>query len=47
MHWGKVHFLTRADLETMYPEFDTFQTIRQRFDPTGIFLNDYTNTVFA
>ena len=47
MHWGKVHFLTRADLESMYPEFDTFQSVRQRFDPNGIFLNDYTSTLFA
>ncbi|MBO0678266.1 FAD-binding protein [Mycolicibacterium sp. S2-37] len=47
MHWGKVHFLGRRDVESMYPEFGTFQEVRNRFDPDGIFLNDYTRTLFA
>jgi FAD/FMN-containing dehydrogenase len=47
MHWGKVHFLTRDDLDAMYPEFDKFQTVRHQFDPNNIFLNDYTTTLFT
>lgn len=46
MHWGKVHFLSRQDIESMYPEFGKFQVVRSRFDPNGIFLNDYTRTLF-
>lgn len=47
MHWGKIHFLVREDLESMYPEFDKFQVVRRAFDPEGIFLNSYTRTLFA
>lgn len=47
MHWGKVHFLGRQELEKMYPEFATFQDVRTRFDPHGIFLNEYTRELFA
>lgn len=46
MHWGKLHFLKRTDLVAMYPEFERFDVVRRRLDPNGIFLNDYTRTLF-
>jgi FAD/FMN-containing dehydrogenase len=47
MHWGKVHFLRRDDLDEMYPELGKFNLARHRFDPNGLFLNNYTRTLFG
>jgi L-gulonolactone oxidase len=44
-HWGKRHYLTAADLRTRYPEWDTFEAVRERLDPEGVFENDYTRRV--
>ncbi|MDB1089800.1 D-arabinono-1,4-lactone oxidase [Streptomyces sp. ACA25] len=44
-HWGKKHTMTAADLRPRYPEWDTFQALRRRLDPQGIFLNEYLRTL--
>ena len=36
-HWGKRHFQTAATLRPRYPDWDRFQAIRVRLDPTGVF----------
>jgi L-gulonolactone oxidase len=46
-HWGKRHYATAAQLEQRYPEWGTFQAIRERLDPDGVFANDYTRRVLG
>lgn len=46
-HWGKLHFLTRSRLESLYPELETFLEIRREFDPKGVFLNDHTRALLG
>jgi len=46
-HWAKYHQLTRRDFETMYPKWNDFLDIRRRYDPQGIFLNDYLEPLFG
>lgn len=45
-HWGKIHFLTRERLESLYPELDEFLAVRRELDPSGLFLNDHTRALF-
>jgi FAD/FMN-containing dehydrogenase len=45
-HWGKLHWLTRADLRDLYPEFDDFVQIRREMDPDGRFLSPYLQPLF-
>ncbi|MEV0059815.1 D-arabinono-1,4-lactone oxidase [Nocardia sp. NPDC050718] len=46
-HWGKRHFQTAETLRPRYPEWDRFTEVRRRFDPTGVFANDYVNRVLG
>lgn len=46
-HWGKRHYLSAAELEQRYPEWDSFQAIRDRIDPDGVFANAYTRRVLG
>jgi L-gulonolactone oxidase len=41
-HWGKRHYQTADSLRDRYPEWDRFEAVRARFDPTGVFTNDYS-----
>jgi FAD-linked oxidoreductase len=45
-HWGKWHSMKAKDLEKLYPEFNQFCTIREKFDPHGCFLNDHLRELF-
>jgi hypothetical protein len=47
VHWGKLHFLTRERLLSLYPEADRFIAIRREFDPGGMFLNDHLRPLFS
>ena len=47
VHWGKLHFLTPAQLAERYPESARFIAIRREFDPGGVFLNDHLRVLFA
>ena len=40
-HWGKLHFMTGERLATLFEKYDAFKTIRRKFDPAGMFLNDH------
>lgn len=42
----QAHSCTRKELEKMYPAFPEFCAIREKLDPTGIFLNAYLEKVF-
>jgi L-gulonolactone oxidase len=46
-HWGKLHFQTAATLAHRYPEWEAFQAVRARLDPTGTFDNDYVDRVLG
>ena len=45
-HWGKMHSMTAGQLEHYYPEWDTFQRIREEFDPNGVLLTPYLKRIF-
>ena len=44
-HWGKLHSRTADGLRPLYPEWDRFQEVRRRWDPDGMFMNDYLRRV--
>lgn len=46
-HWGKRHYQSAATLRELYPEWDRFQAVRRRLDPSGLFRNDYTDRVLG
>ena len=46
-HWGKRNYATAAQLKDLYPEWETFQAVRERLDPDGVFANDYTRRVLG
>lgn len=45
-HWGKWHSLTHDDLEKVYPKWQDFQNMRERFDPQGLWLNPHLRSLF-
>ena len=46
-HWGKLHSLAAASWRELYPEWDRFQAVRSRLDPTGRFLNAHLRRLFV
>ena len=46
-HWGKLHFQDHETLSKIYPQWETFQTVRRSVDPTGIFTNSYLDKVLG
>ena len=46
-HWGKRHFQTASTLRARYPEWDRFQAVRARLDPSGLFANAWTDRVLG
>jgi L-gulono-1,4-lactone dehydrogenase len=40
-HWGKMHTRDAEQLRAVYPRFDEFLTVRDRFDPYRVFANPY------
>ena len=46
-HWGKRHFQTAATLRARYPDWDRFQAVRARLDPSGRFANAWTDRVLG
>ena len=46
-HWGKRHFQTAATLAPRYPEWDRFQTVRARLDPSRRFANPEIDRVLG
>jgi FAD/FMN-containing dehydrogenase len=47
VHWGKLHFLTPAQLHERYPMAQAFIDLRRELDPSGVFLNDHLRPLFA
>ena len=46
-HWGKVHSLKAAQLARLYPRWDDFLALREKMDPTGLFLTPYLRGLFG
>ncbi|HSP08595.1 MAG TPA: D-arabinono-1,4-lactone oxidase, partial [Candidatus Dormibacteraeota bacterium] len=46
-HWGKLHFQDAASLRNLYPEWQTFQDVRDRLDPERVFANAYLERVLG
>lgn len=46
-HWGKVFFAGAEAIRNVYPapNIDSFRAAKQRFDPGGVFSNDYSRRV--
>lgn len=46
-HWGKMHHLSADDFRGMYPRFEDFRAVRERFDPERRFGNAYLTQVLG
>ena len=48
-HWGKVFFAERDAIRNVYPaaNIDDFLAAKQRFDPGGVFSNDYSRRILG
>ena len=46
-HWGKLHFQTAETLAQRYPQWDSFQAVRNSVDPLRVFSNRYIETVLG
>ncbi|MBT8239832.1 MAG: FAD-binding protein [Acidimicrobiia bacterium] len=46
-HWGKLHYQNAEALRSRYPEWDSFQQVRDLVDPTGMFRNSYLDRVLG
>ena len=41
LHWGKWFPLTQTEVAQVYPQLEQFRQIRDRFDPNGVFRNQF------
>ena len=47
-HWGKCYSLTQNEARRLYPgSFDAFKAIRKKYDPNGVFSNEFLNQLFT
>jgi hypothetical protein len=44
-HWGQVNWLTDERVRELYPHYDDWQAVRDRFDPEGAFDAPFTRRV--
>jgi FAD/FMN-containing dehydrogenase len=47
LHWGKWFPLGEVEVRRMYPALDEFRAVCDRFDPRGVFRNDFTARVLG
>ncbi len=40
-HWGKVNYLDSAKMAAIHPQWENWWSVRDRYDPDDVFLNDY------
>ncbi len=40
-HWGKVNYLDGAKMAAIHPQWENWWSVRDRYDPEAVFLNDY------
>lgn len=46
-HWGKLHFMTKERVASLFPRHNDFVSVRRRLDPAGTFLNEHLEALFA
>ena len=46
-HWGKMHYRRAADFAQLYPKWDDFRSLREKYDPQGVFLSPYLRELFG
>lgn len=46
-HWGKRHFMTRDEVDALYPMAERFRAARREADPQGKFLNPHLADLFS
>ncbi|MBS7547871.1 D-arabinono-1,4-lactone oxidase [Dietzia massiliensis] len=46
-HWGKKHTRTAEHLAGLYPEWEDFARVRERFDPDGVLLSGHLRELFG
>jgi hypothetical protein len=46
-HWGKYFPLDEDAVRSLYPRLDEFDEICRRFDPHGVFQNDFTRRMLG
>jgi hypothetical protein len=46
-HWGKIFHMDKQRLQTAFPEYGRFSSIRERLDPSGSFLGPYLSPLFG
>ncbi len=46
-HWGKLHYRSADELAGVYPRFNEFLAVRDRYDPERRFGNDYLRRVLG
>ena len=44
-HWGKVNYLDADQLARLYPHWQSWWSVRNRYDPKGTFLNDWARAL--
>ncbi len=47
LHWGKWFPLRHEEISETYPDLETFRRLADKFDPRGVFRNDYTARVLG
>ena len=45
-HWGKYNPLGNSLIERGYPAIQEFRSVKRRFDPSGVFQNDWFRKIF-
>ncbi|OBC02835.1 D-arabinono-1,4-lactone oxidase [Gordonia sp. 852002-50395_SCH5434458] len=46
-HWGKLHTRDAEYFRAVYPQFDDFLAVRDKYDPSRVFSNDYLRRVLG
>jgi hypothetical protein len=46
-HWGKYFPLGEEAVRSLYPRLDEFDEVCRRFDPQGVFQNDFTRRILG
>ncbi len=44
-HWGKVNYLDGRQMAGIHPSWQDWWAVRDEYDPDGVFLNDYLNSL--
>ncbi len=44
-HWGKVNYLDGSQMAAIHPRWHDWWSVRDKYDPDSVFLNDYLNSL--